>query len=371
MSDSKKSKVTLRPVCDRDSNTIYTWQQDPRVRRYFHNPAAPEPGEHATWFNWRKNLPSGYFFIIEFENMPSGVVRLDEIGFGQMEISIFVDPSMTRRGIASATLKQVRQLSPFAELRANILPGNNASQLLFTQNDYVYDDATLSYLSRPEVDGLPVALCPDGGANVGLGHAMRCCALADAMDKLGFTARVFIDPDAGLGDYLHKRGWCPQFSRHSEEDLLNAVSGAKVVVFDSYRIDIVRLANSLRPNTYVVCFDDFGEKKVPVDVVINGSPSADRMDYSHKGAGKWLTGGKYQVISTKLKEAQISKSHSKTLSLVVSLGGADLAGIVNQLFAFVSDYSQSSDITLELDFIFWAIYDLIASICARKCSCSL
>ena len=92
--------------------------------------------------------------IILHGDEPAGVLRLDRIDGDQdpdntYEVSILVAPDRHRLGIGRAALHLVRQLLPEAELRAEVLPGNVASDALFRSAGFIRRKG--SFYSPPAV----------------------------------------------------------------------------------------------------------------------------------------------------------------------------------------------------------------------------
>jgi RimJ/RimL family protein N-acetyltransferase len=81
--------------------------------------------------------PEVLLMIIELDGVPVGVLRLDPANeHGEHEVSIVVAPDRARRGIASAALGLADRLVPGWTMRAEVLPGNDASLRLFGQAGY-------------------------------------------------------------------------------------------------------------------------------------------------------------------------------------------------------------------------------------------
>ncbi|MEE9209826.1 MAG: GNAT family N-acetyltransferase [Kiloniellales bacterium] len=134
--------VRLRPATMADAEVMLRWQREPWTRRYARNPAAPTAEEHQRWLADRLADPGCLFNLILHGDEPAGVLRLDRIDSDQdpdntYEVSILVAPDRHRLGIGKAALHLVRQLLPEAELRAEVLPGNVASDTLFRSAGYI------------------------------------------------------------------------------------------------------------------------------------------------------------------------------------------------------------------------------------------
>lgn len=133
--------VFLRPTVLTDEAVILEWQRHPETRRYFHTSRAPEREEHSGWM--RKTLadPNVLLHIIAHAGAAAGILRLDRCGNGgeggdAYLVSILVDPEKHNQGIGSAALALARRMLPEAEFRAEVRPGNAASDRLFDKAGY-------------------------------------------------------------------------------------------------------------------------------------------------------------------------------------------------------------------------------------------
>lgn len=89
-------------------------------------------------------------------------------------------------------------------------------------------------------DGPVVAFCCDAGSVVGLGHLMRCLALAEELRSRG-NEPVFVCDLSGLAwarAQVSRRGWRILTPPSTEQGYLDAVLGVRpaAVVVDSYRL---------------------------------------------------------------------------------------------------------------------------------------
>ncbi len=129
--------VTLRRIEEKDADLIYEWQSDPETRRHSHDSAVPEYSSHLQWLTKKLADPGCYFYMIESNGAPAGVVRLDYQADADGEpagylLSIYTAPGYYRRGVGGVALNYINGLFSECVLYADILPENVASQRLFT-----------------------------------------------------------------------------------------------------------------------------------------------------------------------------------------------------------------------------------------------
>lgn len=129
--------VVLWPVCMSDAEMILEWQRQPGIRRYSRNPAAPEPDEHYAWMRRRLDDPLCTFELVLCDGQACGFVRLDPLDKNNAyEVSILLDSTYWRQGIASVALRLLRDLVPHGDLYAYVDSDNMASVKLFTSAGY-------------------------------------------------------------------------------------------------------------------------------------------------------------------------------------------------------------------------------------------
>ena len=127
--------VTLRRFRVEDAEALLSWQREPRIRRFFRNPAAPDPVAHRAWCEARLADPFGICEIIEANGLPIGLVRVDLndplSGEAPREVSILVSGSEQGQGTGTAVLRALRRLLREEAMWADIHPENQASRNSF------------------------------------------------------------------------------------------------------------------------------------------------------------------------------------------------------------------------------------------------
>lgn len=172
------------------------------------------------------------------------------------------------------------------------------------------------------------ALHADSGPAVGLGHVTRCRALAAALAETNVEA-VFLPEDAGA----------PPDAR----GLAAAVrDGTGVLVVDSYRLDLAELDGLIRErDVKLVYFDDTLDRRLPVDMAVNGSPAApatarERRLSDAAGRTRYLLGPDYQIIRADLRRPVRDGGTARHVLILV--GGGDSRGLAGTLAAAVGDW---------------------------------
>ncbi len=130
------NSVRLRPVTFEDADILLKWQRHESTRQYARNPEAPTAVEHREWLRNYLDRNDGVFAMILYNGEPSGALRLDPVLDG-LEVSIHIDPSKYRRGIAKEALALAVRCVPYVTIFAEVLPENEASHALFRACGFV------------------------------------------------------------------------------------------------------------------------------------------------------------------------------------------------------------------------------------------
>jgi len=188
---------------------------------------------------------------------------------------------------------------------------------------------------------------------MGLGHVMRCAALAEAMrDALG-AQTVF-----ALGDAPGAQGLAAQLGIETitlpqlgieEEFCSGAIEAARrgwdVVVVDCYDAteELFRELRYVAPRT--ICIDDLNALSTYVsDMLVNGNAYATDLDY-HAGPDTVLVlGPRYAITRSEFREARAlpRSSSGDRPGILVTMGGSDVDNLVLRAARRID--------TLEIDF---------------------
>lgn len=129
-------QVGLRFAGQHDVDAMFDWQSDPETRRYANNPEIPSRSEHEAWFKDSLVNPRRKLFVVTHEDRDAGIFRLDRLDGGGYMVSIVVAPDMRGRGVGAAVLEFADRFWSEEVLKAEILPGNEASLKMFTAAGY-------------------------------------------------------------------------------------------------------------------------------------------------------------------------------------------------------------------------------------------
>jgi UDP-2,4-diacetamido-2,4,6-trideoxy-beta-L-altropyranose hydrolase len=131
------AKIWLRPAVPDDVEITYALQVQPGTRQFMRNKMLPTHEEHSAWFAARLRDPACLLSIIAHDGQAVGSLRLDRLDARSFEIAVVIDPKFRGQGVGFAAISLAARLVPEAELWAEVLPGNDRSEALFTKAGFM------------------------------------------------------------------------------------------------------------------------------------------------------------------------------------------------------------------------------------------
>ena len=332
--------VALRPVVLEDAQQIFEWQINPNVRFFFRNPRPPEWHEHLEWLSNSLQDNSKYLFLITCDSQSSGFLHLTRIKNITFEISIIVSPDWQGKGVAKEALFIVRKLFPFLTMQAQICTGNTSSQELFLSCGFTKTGED-SYLSLPVKADLSCIIRANSGIDVGLGHLRRCLELAKVLRDNHWSVFFMELPDSGAIQLIERLGFNTIIISDEPETICRSAEGVGLLLIDHYDLDVQALASFTSRNWKLAVFEDLGNRLLPVDIVINGSPSAKDMNFAELGVKTALTGVEYQIIRDDLRHLKSEVNIKSPKNILVTIGAGDPSHLLGTLITLCEKYIYS------------------------------
>lgn len=143
--------VSLRKANIDDIKTVFDWQSNPVIRQFSRNPNPVKWQEHEAWFTASIVNEKRHIYIIECQNEPAGVLRLDKLtDKSGYEISILVAPKWQGQHVALKAIHLIEGQFLKLPIHAWVSPQNTASVKLFKQANFT--QVASDHFIRPAYD---------------------------------------------------------------------------------------------------------------------------------------------------------------------------------------------------------------------------
>ncbi len=183
-----------------------------------------------------------------------------------------------------------------------------------------------------------VAVRCDGTPSTGLGHVMRCLALAEGLTESGADVVFLGDIRGGARQLVEDLGGRVLDAPTDSLDLLTVLTAlqAGALVVDSYEVPATTYADVRAGGLPVAAVVDAPAPELDADLLVNPNPGSERaMATAHRG--RVLAGGPCALLRrdvTRRRPPQVLTSAVATRVLVV-LGGTDVRRAAPQVAELV------------------------------------
>lgn len=185
-----------------------------------------------------------------------------------------------------------------------------------------------------------VLIRTDGNSQIGLGHLVRCSALAHML-KDKFSVTFFcMDIPFSLKKEFNECGFlCNIIGNESE--FLSMLTTRTIVVLDGYHFDINYQKQIKATGSKLVCIDDLHEKEFVADLIINHAPGVKPSDYKAPVFAKFALGLEHALLRPAfLEQSKRNHKHKKLGSIFICFGGADPSDITNKVLVEVVGFLE-------------------------------
>src|SRR6266496_5009152 len=192
-----------------------------------------------------------------------------------------------------------------------------------------------------------VIIRADGNSSIGLGHVVRCCALADVL-KDNFDCYFYIrKPSQSIVEEIKQ--YCisvfemDETISYEQEAVTwsKELQGNEIVVLDGYNFDTTYQQKIKSKGCKLVCIDDIYAYYFVADAVINHAPGILKEQYSCESYTKLFLGTDYVLLREIFlkKAARLQQIHDlDTSPILICLGGADPQNVTLKVLDQVSRY---------------------------------
>ena len=187
--------------------------------------------------------------------------------------------------------------------------------------------------------------------HVSVSHLNRSLVLAQELAGLGQEVGFLIKNDKLAKRAIKRLGFAVDMVDNPNpayEAALMVHSRSQVVVFDGIDLGVRIPAALNNTNKKLVVLDDTGNKRLDVDVVINGTYAGGRYRY---GRGvketRYFLGSKYCILGPEYDDFPVRKTAATVKTLLVSLGSSDPTGMTCR----VADALKDAPLPFEIIYV--------------------
>lgn len=174
---------------------------------------------------------------------------------------------------------------------------------------------------------MSVYIRADGNQAIGLGHLVRCMALAQMLESKFEIVFVCQSVPEHTKQTILNEGFLLKGIRE-EADFLNLISKGDIAVLDGYAFDENLQKQIKETGALLVCIDDLYEKEFVADLIINHAPNVKPENYKVKPETKLLLGPDFALLrSSFLEQAQQKRVVDKMASVLICFGGSDFKNL--------------------------------------------
>jgi UDP-2,4-diacetamido-2,4,6-trideoxy-beta-L-altropyranose hydrolase len=168
-----------------------------------------------------------------------------------------------------------------------------------------------------------ICIRADGSSSIGLGHLIRCSALAHML-KNEYTVNFYCKdiPETLIAEFKDNDFGVVRI--HEEDEFLRHLNRQITVILDGYHFDNDYQKRIKASEAKLVCIDDLHDKDFVADLIINSAPGIKPQDYKALSFTQYALGLEYALVRPAfLEQSKKSRTVEKIETLLICFGGSD------------------------------------------------
>lgn len=186
----------------------------------------------------------------------------------------------------------------------------------------------------------------DGSSAIGLGHIVRCEALAHMLKeyfKITFVCKEI--PEQSKNN-LQMSGF-ELINISSEDDFFKKIFSDDIIILDGYGFDINYQKKIKKIGCKLVCIDDLHDKEFVADLIINHAPGVESKDYIAQPYTQFALGLKHTLLRPVfLTQAKKERKIEKIKTIFICFGGSDIKNLTKSTLEIVLANNEFKNIII-------------------------
>jgi UDP-2,4-diacetamido-2,4,6-trideoxy-beta-L-altropyranose hydrolase len=180
----------------------------------------------------------------------------------------------------------------------------------------------------------------DGSSTIGLGHLVRCIALAQMLKndfEITFICREI--PKIMIGE-LDELGF-NYLEIENEFTFINKIKSDNIIVLDGYHFDTAYQQKLKATGAKLVCIDDMHNREFVADLIINHAPGITPQDYKTLPFTQFALGLDYALLRPVfLEQAKNQRTIKAVETVMICFGGSDNKNLTQSSLQATLQFSQ-------------------------------
>lgn len=186
----------------------------------------------------------------------------------------------------------------------------------------------------------------DGNSQIGLGHLVRCTALAHMLkDDFEITFICRLIPNGTVSELKGEAFGCIKIKKEAE--FFEQLTSNSIVVLDGYHFDTAYQKQIKSKGAKLVCIDDLHNKEFFADLIINHAPGITTYDYQAQPYTQFALGLDFVLLRPAfLKQAKNQRRIEKIETVLICFGGSDPKNLTQSVLQVVVEFPQFKKIII-------------------------
>ena len=183
----------------------------------------------------------------------------------------------------------------------------------------------------------------DASEKIGLGHVMRCFALAQ-MIKDDFEIQFFCkEIPRQLAAEISSAGFTIE-KIEREDDFISSLKANTLVILDGYEFGLEYQAQIKKRRARIIWISDFKAQNPVADIILNQAPGIQANGYQTSFSSRFLLGPEYALLRPIFFQTQ--KQEKIPNSIFICFGGADPLNLSLKTLEVLSSFSKFEKCTV-------------------------